>query len=143
MIFIFRKLTSVEVIVPLAQALFSLFILYSLLFVTYAGDRGNDTLGTPLLHSDRVEEMWSTQKRHIKCIQDVPDCPLYTEVDQVRGGNGIDLPIYRCARGSTSLESFHLHLQRFVPGKMTLNTKPYNHNNYVTMCIFITYYFVL
>ena len=29
----------------------------------------------------------------------------------------IRLPTYRCARGSTSLESFHLHLNRFIPGK--------------------------
>ena len=26
------------------------------------------------------------------------------------------LPVYRCARGSTSLESFHLHIARFIPG---------------------------
>ncbi|XP_056120631.1 uncharacterized protein LOC130097715 [Rhinichthys klamathensis goyatoka] len=29
---------------------------------------------------------------------------------------GIILPVYRCARGSTSLESFHNHLNRFIPG---------------------------
>ncbi|XP_047217956.1 uncharacterized protein LOC124866285 [Girardinichthys multiradiatus] len=29
---------------------------------------------------------------------------------------GISLPVYRCARGSTSLESFHLHLDHFIPG---------------------------
>ncbi len=28
----------------------------------------------------------------------------------------VSLPIVRCARGSTSLESFHLHLARFIPG---------------------------
>jgi len=28
----------------------------------------------------------------------------------------VSLPIYRCARGSSSLESFHLHLARFIPG---------------------------
>ena len=27
-----------------------------------------------------------------------------------------NLPIYRCARGSTSLESFHHHLRNFIPG---------------------------
>ena len=120
----------------LAQALLSLFALDSLLFKTYAGDRGNDTLGTPLLHKDRVEELCRTQKRHIKCIQDVPDCPLYTEVDQVQERNGIDLTLYRCARGSTSLESFHLHLRSSVPGKMTLNTKADNH----TYQTFIAYH---
>ncbi len=29
---------------------------------------------------------------------------------------GVELCCYRCARGSTSLESFHLHLNRFIPG---------------------------
>ncbi|KAG7500682.1 hypothetical protein JOB18_025985, partial [Solea senegalensis] len=29
---------------------------------------------------------------------------------------GVKLPVYRCARGSTSLESFHLHQCRFIPG---------------------------
>ena len=28
----------------------------------------------------------------------------------------VTLPVYRCARGTTSLESFHLHLARFIPG---------------------------
>ena len=29
----------------------------------------------------------------------------------------MSLPVYRCARGSTSLHSFHLHLHRFIPGE--------------------------
>ncbi|XP_047208710.1 uncharacterized protein LOC124859879 isoform X2 [Girardinichthys multiradiatus] len=29
---------------------------------------------------------------------------------------GVVLPVYHCARGSASLESFHLHLNRFIPG---------------------------
>ncbi len=29
---------------------------------------------------------------------------------------GVTLPTVRCARGSTSLESFHLHMARFIPG---------------------------
>ena len=57
---------------------------------------------------------WSTQRRHVKCIQDPPGITLYTQTgQQVKGG--VVLPVYRCARGSTSLESFHLH--RFIPGK--------------------------
>ncbi|KAL8617528.1 hypothetical protein ACOMHN_042702 [Nucella lapillus] len=34
-----------------------------------------------------------------------------------RRKGGHVLKTYRCARGSTSLESFHLHLNRFIPGR--------------------------
>ena len=87
--------------------------------------------------------MWQIQKRHIKCIQDVPGCPLYTEVDQVQGRNGKDLSVYRCARGSTSLESFHLHLQRFVPGMETLNTNADNHDNQASIAYHVHLYYLL
>ena len=40
---------------------------------------------------------------------------LYTMTGNMKKGR-VTLPILRCARGSTSLESFHLHLARFVPG---------------------------
>ncbi len=34
---------------------------------------------------------------------------------------GVTLPVLRCARGSTSLESFHLHFKRYViPGKKNM-----------------------
>ena len=29
---------------------------------------------------------------------------------------GITRRVYKCARGSTSLENFHLHMTRFIPG---------------------------
>ncbi|KAL1269397.1 hypothetical protein QQF64_031686 [Cirrhinus molitorella] len=32
---------------------------------------------------------------------------------------GLTLPVYRCAQGSTSMESFHNHLNGFMPGKIT------------------------
>ena len=38
---------------------------------------------------------------------------LYTQTGRLTKG-GVILLVYRCARGSTSLESFHLH--RFIPG---------------------------
>ncbi|MEQ2209089.1 hypothetical protein XENOCAPTIV_024007 [Xenoophorus captivus] len=40
---------------------------------------------------------------------------MYTRTGQVTKG-GVVLPVYRCARGSKSLELFHLHLNRFIPG---------------------------
>ncbi|KAK5911923.1 hypothetical protein CesoFtcFv8_001849 [Champsocephalus esox] len=46
---------------------------------------------------------------------------LYAQTgSSVKGGHR--LPTYRCARGSTSLESFHLHLNRFIPGTLASDT---------------------
>lgn len=72
-------------------------------------------MGIKLLDQERMQEIWRTQQRHIQCIQDPPGVQLYRKTGQVTK-DGVILPVYRCARGSTSLESFHLHLNRFVPG---------------------------
>lgn len=48
----------------------------------------------------------------------LPGVALYTKTEELTKG-GLQLPTYRCARGargSTSLEAFHLHLNRFIPG---------------------------
>ncbi|XP_041836778.1 uncharacterized protein LOC121636980 [Melanotaenia boesemani] len=82
---------------------------------TFGGPAGRDTLDVPLLDALRIQDIWSTQRRHLSCIQDPPGVRLYTETGRLTKG-GVSLPIYRCARGSTSLESFHLHLNRFIPG---------------------------
>ena len=79
------------------------------------GANGRDLMGVPLLDQVRMEHIWRVQKRHVRCIQDVPGVQLYTEVGTTTKG-GVVLTRYRCARGSTSLESFHLHLNRFIPG---------------------------
>ena len=73
-----------------------------------------DTLGVPLFNNEIVS-IWEEQKKHVKCIQDVPDLPLYAVTNEITKG-GKSLPEYRCARGTTSLESFHRHLVTFVPG---------------------------
>ncbi|XP_073725207.1 uncharacterized protein [Misgurnus anguillicaudatus] len=79
------------------------------------GVKGRDLLGVPLLDQQRMQNIWQLQKKHVKCIQDEPGVLLYTQTGTTTK-NGIVLPNYRCARGSTSLESFHLHLNRFIPG---------------------------
>lgn len=84
------------------------------------GDNGKDLMGVPLLDAIRMENLWRVQKRHVKCLQDVPGVPLYTETGTTTVG-GIQLTSFRCARGSSSLESFHLHLNRFIPGELYLN----------------------
>lgn len=82
----------------------------------YSGEQGRDLLGTPLLDEDKAREVWDSQRRHVVCIQDPPTVSLYVKTGTVKKGSKT-LPTYRCARGSTSLESFHLHLNRFIPGK--------------------------
>lgn len=63
-----------------------------------------------------MKDIWSEQKKHIQCIQDLPSVQLYTLTGHTQKG-GVTLPVWRCARGSTSLESFHLHLAfTFIPG---------------------------
>ena len=69
-----------------------------------------DALGMPLLREE-MKEIWQEQRHHVKCLQDPPSIQLYTETARLVKG-GVSLPVYRCARGSTSLESFHLHLAR-------------------------------
>ncbi|XP_013402454.1 uncharacterized protein LOC106168072 [Lingula anatina] len=74
-----------------------------------------DSCGVPLIDKERMLRIWDTQQKHIPCIQDPEGYSLYTITGSLRKG-GQDLTTYRCARGSTSLESFHLHQNRFVPG---------------------------
>ncbi|KAJ8364716.1 hypothetical protein SKAU_G00135470 [Synaphobranchus kaupii] len=85
------------------------------LIETFDCEKGHDTLGIPLLDHDRIQAIWAEQRRHLHCIQDPPGVSLYTKTRQLTKG-GVKLPVFRCARGSMSLESFHLHLNRFIPG---------------------------
>lgn len=71
-------------------------------------------LGVSLL-KDEMKKIWEEQKRHIPCIQDPPGLALYSITHYITKGR-VRLPILRCACGSTSLESFHCHLARFIPG---------------------------
>ena len=73
-----------------------------------------DTLGAPLL-KEEMKTICTEQLKHVSWIQDPPGVELYTITDHLRKG-GVMLPVYKCARGATLLESFHLHLTRFVPG---------------------------
>lgn len=90
--------------------------LISQLIQAYDGERGSNTLGVHLINSPRMAACWEGQKQHLRCLQDPPGVQLYMQTGTVRKG-GHTLPTYRCARGSTSLESFHLHMNRFIPGK--------------------------
>lgn len=89
--------------------------LLDMLIGELSGPKGKDAMGVPLFDTVRMQHLWQVQKRHVGCIQDPPHVQLYTETGTVTKG-GIPLKTYRCARGSTSLESFHCHLARFIPG---------------------------
>ena len=65
-----------------------------------SGPSGRDTMGIPLLDSKRVWQVWENQKKHLKCIQDPENIQLYTSTGS-RTKGGIEVPTYRCARGST------------------------------------------
>ena len=49
------------------------------LFDTFCGEQGNDTLGIPLLDSEKTMEMWQVQQKHVECIQDPENIQLYTQ----------------------------------------------------------------
>ena len=73
-----------------------------------------DSLGVLFLR-EHMKDIWAEQKHHVQCLQDPPSIQLYTITGYLTK-SGVRLPILHCARGSTSLESFHLHLARFIPG---------------------------
>ena len=72
-----------------------------------------DSTGAPLLRKE-VDAIWNEQKRHCYCIVDPEGVSLYRITGQTRKGSSV-LPVYRCARGSNSLESFHLHINQMIP----------------------------
>ncbi|XP_063969451.1 uncharacterized protein LOC129281451 isoform X1 [Lytechinus pictus] len=84
------------------------------------GDQGRDTHGIPLFDSDKIRQIWESEKKHVACIQDPPGVALYTKTGEIVKGSVL-LPLVKCARGITSLESFHLHLNRFIPGTSANN----------------------
>ena len=82
-------------------------------------DLGRETLGVQLFGEARLKHTWAQQRAHVACIQDPPGFSLYRQVGSKSKG-GVRLPVYRCARGSTLLESFHLHLNRFIAGEQLM-----------------------
>ena len=63
--------------------------------------------------SKLIVDISKVEKKHVACIQDPDGLPLYTVTGYSTKG-GMKLPVFRCSRGTTSLESFHLHLARYV-----------------------------
>lgn len=84
------------------------------------GDAGLDDNGISLFKSpEAIDEVWAAQQKHLECIQDPPDMSMYT-VAKRSSKNGVDLPYYTCVRGNNSLEGFHYHLPRMIPGTFAM-----------------------
>ncbi|KAK3536064.1 hypothetical protein QTP70_026481, partial [Hemibagrus guttatus] len=62
-----------------------------------------------------INEVWAGQQRHLECIQDPPDMNMY-RVARSTTINNVDVPYYKCLRGSNSLEGFHKALPNMIPG---------------------------
>ncbi|KAK5618225.1 hypothetical protein CRENBAI_020851 [Crenichthys baileyi] len=78
-------------------------------------EKKRDTVEVPLLDHECIQQVWKDQQRHSASIQDPEGFPLYLKTGTLKNG-GVELCCYWCARGSTSLEFFHLHLNRFISG---------------------------
>ncbi|XP_019898724.1 uncharacterized protein LOC109615015 [Esox lucius] len=76
-----------------------------------------DTSGLRLINPESMERVWETQQKHLTCIQDPPGLDLYTKIGSgLQKGDKV-LDVFRCGRGSSSVESFHRHQCTFIPGK--------------------------
>ena len=82
------------------------------LLLQLSGLFATDSTGEPVL-SDRIVVIWEEEKKHVKCIKDPDGIILYTNTGHITKG-GVELPVLWCARGTTSLESFHLHLAGYA-----------------------------
>ncbi|XP_048881499.1 uncharacterized protein LOC125748878 [Brienomyrus brachyistius] len=80
------------------------------------GPAGLDENGVSLFKTpEAIDEIWAEQQRHLECIQDPPDMSMY-RVARNTSINNVDVPYYKCLRGSNSLEGFHKALPQMIPG---------------------------
>ncbi|XP_056608893.1 uncharacterized protein LOC130426242 isoform X1 [Triplophysa dalaica] len=79
------------------------------------GPAGLDESGVSLFKSaEAIDGVWEGQQRHLECIQDPPEMSMY-RVAHSTNINGVDLPYFKCLRGSNSLEGFHKTLPHMIP----------------------------
>ncbi|XP_071957785.1 uncharacterized protein [Antedon mediterranea] len=83
----------------------------------FKGPAGLDIDGVHLFKSlEAVDAYWATASKHLSCMQDPPNIPLYVITKEVTL-NGVKLNKYRCRRGSNSLEGLHAHMFRAIPSQ--------------------------
>ena len=102
---------------------------------------GKDTLGVPLLDHERIQQIWKEQQKHLDCIQDPEDLQLYIKMGILK--KDMELCCYRFPRGSTSLGSFHLLLNRFIPGIAYICATGFIPLFFLSICLALFYrYFI-
>ena len=84
-----------------------------------------DTAEVRLINAKSMQHIWAVQEKHLPCIQDPPGVDLYTKTGTMEKG-GKMLNVLRCARGSSSVESFHRHQCTFIPGEFTMHKLIYD-----------------
>ncbi|KAI8493914.1 hypothetical protein Bbelb_282610 [Branchiostoma belcheri] len=72
-----------------------------------------DTSGVRLISPKSIKTVWAVQQKHL--YVDPDGVNLYTITGQLEKGGNL-LKVLRCARGSSSVESFHRHQCAFIPG---------------------------
>ena len=77
-----------------------------------------DTTGLSLINQESMSRVWEVQQKHLPCIQDPTGVQLYINTGSKMEKGDKALDVLRCARGSSSLESFHKHQCCFIPGKL-------------------------
>ncbi|XP_065909953.1 uncharacterized protein [Dysidea avara] len=75
-----------------------------------------NTSDVPVFSSE-MATIWDHERRHVPCIQDPPGVSLYTVTGYTTKG-GVQLPMFHCSRGVSSLQSFNIHLEQFIPGSL-------------------------
>lgn len=96
-----------------------------------------DTTGLRFINEEAMTRIWEVQQKHLPCLIDPPGVHLYTVVGSLEKG-GQRLDVLRCARGSSSLESFHRHQCAFIPGSVNVHLPIYTHNLTLKCTIFIS-----
>ena len=69
-----------------------------------------NTSDVPVFSSE-MATIWDHERRHVPCIQDPPGVSLYTVTGYTTKG-GVQLPMFHCSRGVSSLQSFNIHLEQ-------------------------------
>ncbi|KAH3821117.1 hypothetical protein DPMN_122877 [Dreissena polymorpha] len=54
------------------------------LIESFAGVQGRDTLGVPLIDQRRMQAIWESQKKHVKCLQDTAGVAVYTQTGAMK-----------------------------------------------------------
>ena len=63
--------------------------------------------------NDKMVTIWEEEKKHVNCIQNPDQIILYIVTGHINKG-WVELPVLQHARGTTSLELFHLHMAGYA-----------------------------